>query len=723
MIDWNNGLSLGVEAIDKDHKKLLEIVNRLSYYIENDPSPDIINEIFSDLEEYGTKHFHREESYMKKCNYPELEEHIKQHRDFVKEIPKLKEKVFNSKDKLDIHEVSTFLTEWLINHIINEDMQLTTLFEKNGFTKQKKKEVSILNRVIENVTRTIDFAKRILFSTMIPLIGMIILGFIIIFNTYTQYYNMKETSNITNIIHNVNNLIHTLQIERGLSSGHITSKSDKFKDLLIKQYDVVDKEIKYFNAKTNKNIDIDNMSIIKFNIKRFNDDITNLEKLREKIIRKEITYINSISIYTTIIDNILKMTDNIALSKHEVELATYISTLASISHFKESLGLQRAYGTIIIEQQSATIQEYITFIQLMGNQKNHLNIFELFRTQKLKNISNDILKSKQSKQVKFYENQIINKNFKDLNSKTWFNLTTSIINKIKILETELLNKINNLVDNNIEKSKDTLVFWVFIIIVTLIITFIIVYLFEYSSRKELDKFTDAMEHLAYGERDIKLDHIPKKGSMSKMYISYELTRQKLLEGDIYTELFKKQKEIEIKRHQELTIKLEELASIDPLTGCINRRKFETLSNNELQKSIRYKNELSFLMLDIDHFKKINDTYGHAIGDEVLKHFSSVCLKLARNIDVVARIGGEEFIVMLPETNIDGAYTFAQRFREEIYNSTITIDNHIIKYSVSIGISPLDIKIDTDVATILHRADLALYEAKESGRNKCVIKVN
>jgi len=166
--------------------------------------------------------------------------------------------------------------------------------------------------------------------------------------------------------------------------------------------------------------------------------------------------------------------------------------------------------------------------------------------------------------------------------------------------------------------------------------------------------------------------------------------------------------------------LEKLASVDPLTNCLNRRKFEELSNLEMQRSSRYSTPLSFLMLDIDHFKTINDTYGHAIGDDVLKYFSSVCLKLARATDVVARVGGEEFIIMLPETDEKGAFIFAERVREEIYNSILTIDGHTIKYTVSIGISSLDSDRDSAVSMILQRADAAMYEAKESGRNRSVI---
>lgn len=126
------------------------------------------------------------------------------------------------------------------------------------------------------------------------------------------------------------------------------------------------------------------------------------------------------------------------------------------------------------------------------------------------------------------------------------------------------------------------------------------------------------------------------------------------------------------------------------------------------------------MLDIDNFKSLNDTYGHSLGDKVLQHFSSTCLNMARNIDVIARIGGEEFAIMLPEVESQGAYLFAERFRENIYSSEVHIEDYIIKYSVSIGIASLDVDKDKDLKDILQKADIALYRAKESGKNCSII---
>lgn len=718
MVSWNDGLSLGVEALDNDHKKLLEIINRLSDCIEDEITEDVVSNIFTDLEEYGIKHFQREESFMKKCNYAKFDEHVHQHNTFVTKIPRLKEKLLKNLDRASIQEVSTFLSEWLINHIIYEDMLLINSSKKSCFTQKKEDFTSIFHKLVHTITHNISFSKRIFYSTLLPLLVMSVLGFIIMIYHYDNYDKMKKTSALTHIVHNVNELIHAMQIQRGLSSGHISAKDTKFKDSLLKQSSLVDKQIKLLLHELNT-IDIDKLKIIKHNIQTFKEDVPKLKILEKKALLKQIAKIDAITQYTTIIQNILEITIKIA-STRNVELSRYIFSLSSISHFKESLGLERAYGTIIIEQKSIDTQEYRNFIKRIDSKRIYLNMFEQFASQHHQISYLDILNSTSADSVYTYEDKILNNNIGQLDSQEWFKLTTNLINKIKILENSILDKIDTLIVENIDKNFYSLILWLIVISLTLSTTLITAYLFEYSNKKELQTFIEAMKHLADGKRDMKLKNTPFKDAMSHMYISYEKMRQKLLEGDIYTELFNKQKHLEIQSQKLQNDALEELASIDPLTGCVNRRKFTELADLELLRSLRYKNDLTFLMLDIDHFKSVNDTYGHAVGDEVLKHFSAVCLELARNIDVVARIGGEEFVVMLPNTNTDGAYIFAQRFREKIYKAQLSLAGHTIKYTVSIGISMVDYTNDTQISTILQRADSALYKAKDTGRNKCVI---
>jgi diguanylate cyclase (GGDEF)-like protein/hemerythrin-like metal-binding protein len=719
MIEWNEGLSLGVKAIDNDHKKLLDIINKLTLAINNDESYKYIESVFDDLEKYALEHFTREEQLLKKCNCKDVEDHIKQHESFTKKIPQIREKLTQAnKDNSSAQEISSFLIDWLFNHIIEEDIPTISMFEQHGMVENKNSKKDKLPKIIKRTIEKFSFTKRILLSALTPLIGMFLFGSILLYINFNKYQDMKNTSNLTYIISNIDELVHSIQIERGLSSGYITSNSDKFKDDLQIQRTIVDMAINEFTKKI-KSTEIKNIEPIRPHIKEFKKDILLLLELRKLTDNKEISQVVAINRYTKTIKNILNITPKIAFLNFDKKISSYIATLSSIQRLKEALGQERAYGTMIIERKDATQNEYISFIKLLGSQKAYLSDFKQTATQEQKIKNKKLQDLDVAKKIYFYEKNIGIKHFENLDSQVWFNSMSEYINNIKIFEDELLYDINILIEEGINDTIINFILWLIFATTILIITLSILYTFRTSTKFQIYQLKNAMEDLATGGRALRLSPInTNRDELAYMYDAYEMTRQKLLKGDIYTQLYLSQKELEILRHQKKNIKLEELASIDSLTGTLNRRKFQELSQKELERSNRYKSDLSFLMIDIDHFKKINDNYGHAVGDEVLKHFASISLEMARSLDIVARIGGEEFIVMLPETTSEGAFVFAERFRKKIFSSKVIVENNEISYTISIGISTLD--DDKDVNTIIQRADKALYKAKESGRNRTVI---
>ncbi len=165
--------------------------------------------------------------------------------------------------------------------------------------------------------------------------------------------------------------------------------------------------------------------------------------------------------------------------------------------------------------------------------------------------------------------------------------------------------------------------------------------------------------------------------------------------------------------------LRRLATTDPLTGVNNRRRYTEISERELTRCKRYRHPLCVLMLDADHFKNINDTYGHEAGDRVLKALADACTGELRDVDVLGRFGGEEFTVTLPETPLETALEAAERLRAKLAKTTVKLeDGHDISFTVSIGASCLN-DLEEGLADLLNRADAALYSAKEQGRNKVV----
>lgn len=166
-------------------------------------------------------------------------------------------------------------------------------------------------------------------------------------------------------------------------------------------------------------------------------------------------------------------------------------------------------------------------------------------------------------------------------------------------------------------------------------------------------------------------------------------------------------------------RLRYLATTDELTGMWNRRYFTQATKNELERAHRYQQIFSLLMLDIDHFKMINDTYGHGAGDGVLRHIANLIRKNLRQVDIPGRFGGEEFAIILPHSDPDAAYATAERLRQYIENTPAVYKNIEIPFRVSIGIATYqgDIKNEDE---IYKRADDALYEAKRKGRNMTLI---
>ena len=171
-----------------------------------------------------------------------------------------------------------------------------------------------------------------------------------------------------------------------------------------------------------------------------------------------------------------------------------------------------------------------------------------------------------------------------------------------------------------------------------------------------------------------------------------------------------------------TLQLHKLATVDSMTETLMRRRFFELADVEFSRNRRYKNLMSVMMLDIDHFKAVNDTYGHAAGDEVLKQVSLLCKDVLRDVDFIGRMGGEEFAVCLPETEAKGAYLVSERMRKSVEAMSVYVDGQDISVTVSIGLAQLN-SSDNDFSALLNRADQALYEAKNSGRNKVFLDSN
>ena len=167
-------------------------------------------------------------------------------------------------------------------------------------------------------------------------------------------------------------------------------------------------------------------------------------------------------------------------------------------------------------------------------------------------------------------------------------------------------------------------------------------------------------------------------------------------------------------------KLKEQANRDPLTNMYNKRHFAIISDSILELTNRSKESLSVIMIDIDKFKNINDTHGHIIGDKILILLANKLMSLVRKSDTIARVGGEEFAILLPNTSATQANILARKIREEVEKTIFEESTTKINFTISLGVYEFNKKEDKNINTVLDKADKALYAAKNSGRNRVSI---
>ncbi len=199
------------------------------------------------------------------------------------------------------------------------------------------------------------------------------------------------------------------------------------------------------------------------------------------------------------------------------------------------------------------------------------------------------------------------------------------------------------------------------------------------------------------------------------------TRKGLMYATLLLTLFLIVSVVLVWRMYRLHAEVDKFAFTDFLTGIANRRRFMFELESEIRRSQRYGSPFSFAMVDIDHFKKINDRYGHLVGDLVLQNFCLKCVSALRTSDMVGRLGGEEFGILMPMTDLHEAARVIERLRSEIDHSVVTENGQQIHYTASFGlVASSHHHLDLSLAQMMKSADAALYNAKQQGRNRVYI---
>ena len=705
MIRWNSGLALGIKQIDDDHKKLLTIINKLSELPGKGDSKVTAEEIMDELENYVKIHFQREEKIFQKLNCSISKEHVDGHANFFNELSDIRKKVLNGNEE-DRKEIVNYLTNWLIHHIVDEDMKHIQALQQCNVEKSSN---SIVKKIFNNIKGRLSFSKRMQLVTFIPLITMLLFASAIIVDYVKEYRNAQFVLQTSYMMYDINALIHALQKERGLSCAYLSDHEGKFVKELAKVRGDVDKMKKIF-------LQYDSVLFVD---KELSLPLKQLSAMRKEIDARTIESDDVIDYYNRVIQKALEKIGTIAQLIQNNKIRKNIESFRYLLYFQNVLGLQRAYGVIIIEKEVMTKELLKKFLEFKGEGKVFLDFFYNMVGEHYSKELRSILSNYES-QTSEIENKFLYDPREKIEAKKWFDLMTSYIDDVKGFSNKVLSEMIKKEQKYVSYITNRIVLMSVGILLILGVTFLIVQISQKSLKKQLEEILNAMKSLAMGRKDVRLKMDESDIEMLHLVQAYENIRRELIKSEIITQIYEHEQKLKIQQANKRNEELETIAYKDPLTMLVNRRKFFELAENEFRRSKRYNLPMSLMMLDIDHFKKVNDTYGHAGGDVVLKTFADICREEVREIDIVARLGGEEFVILLPQTKVEGAFILAERLRKKVEARTVFSEEKEIRITVSIGIASYNRSKDKSIEVLIRKADEALYLAKASGRNRVVV---
>jgi len=451
------------------------------------------------------------------------------------------------------------------------------------------------------------------------------------------------------------------------------------------------------------------------------ESFTHLKRYREKIDSKSVNFKETYQVYTLLIEQLLSISEHLIHIDMDSHLANDISAISSILLFREYMGQIRALGMNVVANTHENIASNQELTLILGKQLNTLRVFHYSASEAHKSLCEAYCDSDTYQQVLTrYITQV--DQFKPVNQpgKYWFGVMSSEIDKLKQVTDKLIVSFTEKVRMKSKNLAQSFYITLGILSVFLLAASVFSLLLNHSIIKPIRRITYALNDMAKGLLHIQFNKAVANDEIGAMQTAFEKLRRKLLQMNIFQVTVDRQKsEIAYRKSQQAHF--EDLATKDALTGAVNRHKFDLLLANEIEKTSQHQQPLSILILDIDHFKQVNDRFGHGVGDEVLVVFYRACKAAVRSNDVVARIGGEEFVIILPNTDADNAYLFAERLREKVQQLNIIIDDNPIELTVSIGVSQWKKDQFSNAKEFIDDADKLLYQAKNQGRNKVVVR--
>ncbi len=723
---WDEGMSVGIDSLDNDHKKLIAILAQLMSAKNEKLGQDDIDVIFERLEGYCLSHFAREEALLAKIDYKQLEAHKLSHQAFIKKIPQLKEQWFAKVTESEAvkDKIILFLQQWLIKHILEEDLDYVPAIhcfqEFSRYEKDKKAKHPWLRFFSIKLSHCLILSHRVLITTLLPVAAVLLLCFFILKDNYQRYDSISKVLGLNSVIEQVNGISHSLQAERGLSTGYTSSNYRSFAKQLRQRRKSTDAKIQYFlwllEQSANQEIKV---SVSRY-MTNFQEIVANLSRHRMHLDQKIVGFEETYHAYTQLIGQLLSVSDHLVHIEIGSSHANDISAINAILRYKEFMGQIRAIGMKMAENHQDNIYGNVEVSLLIGKQLNTLLIFKNAASSAQKSICGhycDAFALRQHLESSYLETMQFED--KDVRAARWFKVMSAKVDNLNSVVQRLINEFDGQIYIESQKLKKEGYLIILAMLIFLLVAIFFALVLNYSIISPVRKLTYALNDMSEGQNNIHFNHIDSKDEIGSMQLAFEKLRRKLLQGDVYkATVSQQQKEIKYRKSQQ--DHFQQLALTDALTGAVNRHHFNEVLDQEIANVNNHGSPLSIMLLDIDHFKSVNDRYGHGVGDEVLVMFYQTCVEAVRSSDVVARIGGEEFVIIMPNTQLVNAQKFAERLRQKIAKLELNIANNQISVTVSIGVSQWQSEYFTNAETFVAHADKSLYQAKNSGRNKVVV---
>lgn len=722
---WDEGMSVGIDAIDEDHKKIIAILAKLTSAEHGKTSEQTINAIFTELEHYVTLHFAREEALLEQVCYAEIKAHKASHQSFIEHIPRLKQE-WLTEDCLDCSEkITVFLHQWIIKHILVDDLDyVSSVYNFSDVANREKdnnqSQPSIIAKMSRVLSQKIKLSQRVFITTLLPLLGVLFLGFVVLLNNYKDYKNVSLILGLNDVIAQVNNISHSLQAERGLASGLTSTRYQNFNEQLSARRIITDQAITKFFTSLTGELASSVQENIRFYYAGVHSELKALTKYRKKLDNKEANFLETYQAYTHLIERLLSISENLTHVNISSQLGNDISAISAILLFKEYMGQIRAIGMKAVTAEKKYLYSHSNISLLVGKQLNTLRVFNYSANSEQKSLCTDYCDAQIHRQILEQRfSDIMNNYTLEQRSEIWFELMSVDIDNLKILTDKLTASFDKKV--RLESQQLEQNYYVILVLLSsfLVVAILFSLVLNHSIINPIRKITMALNKMAQGHKNIQFKESFSSDEVGAMQLAYEKLRRKLLQIDIFQAIVNRQKnEIEYRKSQQAHF--ETLAFTDALTGAVNRHQFNKVLADEIKRADYDQLPLSIMLLDIDHFKQVNDNFGHGVGDEVLIMFYRACKMAVRASDVVARIGGEEFVIILPKTHEKNAYQFAERLREKIQQLEVIVDENKIDLTVSIGVSQWRKSSFSSAEEFVANADKLLYQAKNRGRNRVVV---